>query len=197
VQNSQRIIEMAKQNNGMITTAMVVNAGFPRGSLKYLVDVGRLDRVVRGVYTLPETWEDEFVSIQSRYKRGIFALDTALFLCDLTDRTPAKFHMSFPGSYNLTNPKEDGIICHGFKEPFYSLGRVDMSTPSGNIVRAYSAERTLCDILRPRNHTDVQVVTDAFKRYASRKEKNIPLISTYAIMLKVEKKLRSYLEVLL
>ena len=25
-------------------------------------------------------------------------LDTALFLCDLTDRTPAKFHMFFPSA---------------------------------------------------------------------------------------------------
>jgi hypothetical protein len=72
-----------------------------------------------------------------------------------------------------------------------------VKTPGGNIVKAYNAERTLCDILRPRNHVDVQIVTDAFKRYTGRKEKNIPLLSEYARMLKVEYRLRSYLEVLL
>ena len=51
--------------------------------------------------------------------------------------------------------------------------------------------------MKPKNHTDVQVVTDAFKRYTSRKEKNIPLLSDYAGILKVGEKLRSYLEVLL
>ncbi|MBR0162165.1 MAG: type IV toxin-antitoxin system AbiEi family antitoxin domain-containing protein [Oscillospiraceae bacterium] len=195
--DSKQIMELAKQNNGVVTTAMVVEAGFSRGSLKYLSDTGRLERTSRGVYTLPESWEDEFVSVQSRYKRGIYALDTALFLCDLTDRTPLKFRMVFPSTYNLSNPKRDGILCSGAKEPYYSLGLTELITPGGNAVRGYCAERTLCDILKPRNHTDVQIVTDAFKRYASRKEKNIPLLSEYAGILKVEEKLRSYLEVLL
>lgn len=77
------------------------------------------------------------------------------------------------------------------------MGIEKITTPGGNIVRAYGIERTLCDILKPRNHTDVQVVTDAFKRYAVRRIKNIPLLSEYARMLKVEKPLRAYLEVLL
>ena len=195
--DSKQILELAKQNNGVVTTAMVVNAGFSRGSLKYLSDTGSLERVSRGVYTLPEVWDDEFVNIQSRYKRGIYSLDTALFLCDLTDRTPVKFHMVFPSTYNLSNPKQDGILCSSAKEPFYSLGVTDLITPGGNKVRCYSAERTLCDILKPKNHTDVQVVADAYKRYAAGKDKNIPLLSEYARALKVEEKLRSYLEVLL
>jgi len=194
---SQSILNLAKQNNGIVTTAMVVAAGLPRGSLKYLADTGNLDKASRGVYTLPEAWDDEFINIQSRYKRGVFSLETALFLCDLTDRTPAKYYMTFPGTYNLTGPKDDGIICNGAKEPIYSLGIVDATTPAGNTVKAYSAERTLCDILRSRNHADIQLVTDAFKRYADRKEKNLPLLSEYARILKVESRLRAYLEVLL
>lgn len=195
--DSWQIVELAKQNNGVITTAMVVNAGFSRGSLKYLSDTGRLERVSRGVYTLPDVWEDEFVSIQNRYKRGIYSCETALFLCNLTDRTPMKFHMVFPSAYNLSNPKRDGIICKGSKEPFYSLGITELITPAGNKVRCYSTERTLCDILKPGNHIDIQVVTDAFKQYAAKKNKNIPLLSEYAGVLNVENKLRSYLEVLL
>lgn len=195
--DSKQIMEMAKNNNGVITTAMVVDAGFSRGILKYLTDKGSLERSSRGVYILPEVWEDEFVNIQSRYKRGIYALDTALFLFDLTDRTPARFHMVFPSTYNLSNPKRDGIICCGARELYYSLGLTETVTPGGNLVRSYCAERTLCDVLKPRNHTDVQIVTDAFKRYISRKEKNIPLLSDYAKTLKVEKRLRAYLEVLL
>ena len=197
MKDSQGILDLAKHNNGIITTAMVVKAGYSRGSLKYLADIGAIERASRGVYTLPEVWEDEFVNIQSRYKRGIYAYDTALFLCDLTDRTPIKFYMVFPSTYNLSNPKRDGIICRGSKEPLYSLGVTKMTTPGSNNVICYSAERTLCDILKPRSHTDIQVVTDAFKRYTARKDKNIPLLSEYAKAIHVEEKLRSYLEVLL
>ena len=70
-------------------------------------------------------------------------------------------------------------------------------TPAGNTVRAYNAEKTLCEILKPISHTDIQIITDAFKRYAGRKDKNIPLLSEYAHQLRVEKRLRPYLEVLL
>lgn len=194
---SQKILNLAKQNNGVITTEMIVACGFPRGSLKYLVDNGCLERVVRGVYTLPSVWEDEFVNLQSRYKKGVFSFDTALFLCDLTDRTPGKYHMTFPSTYNLSNPKSDGVMCNGSKEPLYNMGIEKMTTPGGNTVRAYRAERTLCDILKKRHHTDMQVIVDAFKCYTVRRDKNIPLLSEYARALKVEERLRSYLEVLL
>lgn len=85
--HSREILNLAKQNNGIVTTAMVVSAGIPRGSLKYLADKGSLEWASRGVYILPEVWDDEFINLQSRYKCGIFALETALFLSNLTDRT--------------------------------------------------------------------------------------------------------------
>ena len=48
-----------------------------------------LKKTVRGVYILPEIWEDKFVNLQARLKKGIFFNETALFLWDLTDCTPA------------------------------------------------------------------------------------------------------------
>lgn len=195
--NYEKILELAKENNGVITTSMVVREGVSRGLLKYLADSGTLEKTSRGVYILPDAWEDEFVNIASKYKRGVFSHETALYLCDLTDRTPARFHMVFPATYNLTGPKEEGIICSGSKEPYYSLGITDLKTPGGNMVRGYCAERSLCDILKTRNHTDVQIISDAYKKYASRKDRNIPLLSEYAQKLHVEEKLRAYLEVLL
>jgi predicted transcriptional regulator of viral defense system len=194
---SEQIIEMAKQNNGIVTTAMIVNAGISRGNLKYLSDTGRLDHVSRGVYTLPEVWEDEFVSLQARFRRGIFSHETALFLWDLTDRTPNRFAMTFPTGYNLKSAKEENVQCTQSKEVFYRMGIASVKTPSGNSVQCYGMEKTLCDILRPSAKTDIQLVTEAFKRYMQRKDRNIPLLSQFAKALKVESKVRSYTEVLL
>ena len=193
----QKILEYAKENNGIITTEMVCREGISRGVLKYLSDSGALEKSSRGVYILPEAWEDEFVSVQTRFKRGVFSLETALYLCDLTDRTPERFHMTFPATYNLSGPKREGILCSGAKEPLYSLGVQEIRTPGGNMVRAYCAERSVCDILRPRNHTDIQIVADAVKKYVSAKGRNLHLLSEYARELHVEDRLRTYLEVLL
>lgn len=194
---TEEIIKMAKENNGTVTTAMVVAAGISRGNIKYLVDKGMIEKSARGVYILPEIWGDEIFNLQNRFKRGIYSHETALFLWNLTDRTPNRYHMTFPANYNLTKPKEENIWCVQCNEALYDLGVVKVLTPGSNTVRAYSVERTLCDILRTRSHVDIQIVTEAFKRYAVRMDKNIPLLSEYAKTLKVEKKLRAYLEVLL
>lgn len=194
---TEEIIRMAKENNGTVTTAMVVEAGFSRGNIKYLADKGMIEKAARGVYILPEVWEDEIFNLQNRFKRGIYSHETALFLWDLTDRTPNRYHMTFPANYNLTNPKEENVQCVQCMEALYELGIANAITPGGNEVRAYSMERTLCDILRAHSRVDIQIVTEAFKRYANRSDRNIPILSEYAKLLRVETKLRTYLEVLL
>ena len=37
---SEKILNLAKQNNGIVATAMLIMVGFSCGSLKYLVDKG-------------------------------------------------------------------------------------------------------------------------------------------------------------
>lgn len=142
---------MAEGNNGIVTTAMVVAAGFSRGNIKYLEDRGLIEKSTRGVYILPEVWDDEMFNLQNRFKRGIYSHETALFLWDLTDRTPNAYSMTFPTNYNLTRPKEENVRCTQCKDVFYDLGIVETNTPGGNEVKVYSIERTLCDILRPQS----------------------------------------------
>ena len=99
------VMNLVHANNGMLTTAMAVKNGISRGILGYMVKQGTLLRASRGVYTLPDVWDDEFLNLQTRFKRGIFSHETALFLWNLTDRTPITYHMTFPTNYNLSNPR--------------------------------------------------------------------------------------------
>lgn len=194
---SDKIIKLAKENNGVVTTAVLSEKGILRGNLKKLVDEGKLEKTARGVYILPEIWEDEFVNLQARFKKGIFSNVTALFLWDLTDRTPNRYDMTFPHNYNLTNAKNEGVNCSRVKQEWYLEGKTQTESPGGNKIVAYNMERTLCDILRKRGGTDTGIITEAFKRYAVRKDKNIPLLSEYAKKFRVEEKVRSYLEMLI
>ena len=65
MKETEMILQMAHENNGTVTTAMVTKAGISRGNLKYLTDTGKLERSGRGVYVLPEIWDDEFFRIGS------------------------------------------------------------------------------------------------------------------------------------
>lgn len=194
---SDQIMQIAKENNGVVTTADITERGILRGNLKNLVDSGKLEKTARGVYILPEIWEDEFINLQSRFKKGIFSHETALFLWDLTDRTPNRYDMTFPEAYNLTNAKKEGISASTVKKEWHDIGIAQLKSPGGNKIAAYNMERTLCDILRKRSAVDTGVISEAFRQYAVRKDKNIPLLSEYAKKFQVEEKVRRYLEVLI
>jgi len=194
---SQTILEFAIENNGIVTASKIKEMGITHGNLEYLVKKGKLEKVSRGVYILPDIWEDEIYNLQNRFKRGIYNLETALYLYDLTDRTPSHYSMAFPKGYNLKNPKSENILCTQENKEYYARGTSDIKTPCGNIVQAYDMERTLCDLLRKKNTLDIQLVSEAFKRYMNRNDKNIPKLSEYARHLKVENKLRNYMEVLM
>jgi len=197
MKNTERIIEMMKNNNGTVTTAQVTDAGISRSTLKLLLNKGLIEKAERGVYILPEVWGDEIFNMQQRYRKGIFSLATSLFLHGLTDRTPNKYHMTFPLNYNISNVDKMHIISNRVKLEIYELGKVKVKTPGGNEVYCYNTERTLCDILKTRSKTDIQLISEAFKNYVKSDYKDIRLLSEYSKIIGVEERLRNYLEVLL
>lgn len=194
---ADQILKIANNNNGVVTSAQVTKDGILRQHLKVLVDKGLLEHSGRGLYIIPTVFDDEMFNLQMRFKRGIFSHETALFLLDLTDRTPIKYSLTFPLGYNTTALNSENVKYYRVKDIFYEIGITTTKSPGGNNIRLYNAERTLCDILKGRSSTDIQIVTDAFKRYTRLEKKDIPLLSKYAKLFRVEKKLRSYLEVLL
>ena len=194
---TERILKIAYSNNGTVTSSQVTHAGIHRQFLSILVKKGLLEHSGRGIYVLPTVFDDEMYNLQIRFKRGIFSHETALFLLGLSDRTPIKYSMTFPLKYNTTTVDSSKVKYYRFKDDFYKLGIISIPSPNGNMVKTYNSERTLCDILRTTGKTDIQIVTDAFKIYTRMGKKDIPLLSEYAKLFRVDKKLRSYLEVLL
>ena len=182
--------------NGMITTAQVTEAGLHRSILQELVRSGEVYRFGRGLYVLSDAWEDDFYLLQRKYGRGIYSHDTALYLLGYTDRTPAKYTMTFPKGYNAPSIKQENLLIKRVVPENYTLGVIEMKSPSGNPIRVYELERTLCDILRG-SGSDIQIIGEAMKRYAASKDKNIHKLMQYAAQLRVKPKVLRYMEVLL
>lgn len=193
---ASKIMQIAKQNNGIITAREVTKENIPRIYLKILVDKGKLERIERGVYAQPEVLDDEMFALQNRFKKGIFSHETALFLHNLTDRTPIRYTMTFPAGYNTSSVNKNNVIVYYSVNRLYKIGIISMPTPNGLKVNTYNAERTICELIQKRKKTDIQVTTSAIKSYMEQSKKDIPLLSEYATLFKVEKPLRYYLEVL-
>lgn len=134
---------------------------------------------------------------QLRKNKMVYSHETALFLHDLTDRDPVAYCVTVPTGYNTSKLKHDGLIVYTIKKELLELGICTKRTTFGNDIKTYNMERTICDILRDRNNQDVVVVSDALKRYVRRSDKDLNRLMKYAGILRIEKVLRNYLEVLL
>ena len=184
-------------NGGVVTTAQANEIGISNERLRLLVNSDYLERVCFGVYTSPDELVDEMYVAQLRKPKIIYSHETALFLHDLTDRDPIFYTVTVPTGYNIAKLKNESFTVFTIKRELHEIGVTKLTTMFGNSVVVYGLERTVCDCLRSRNQMDIAVVTDAMKRYAKRKDKNLNTLMMMAESFKVVKPLRSYMEVLL
>lgn len=70
---TMKLLKMARSNGGYLTSREVTRAGIPRRELSEAVEAGLIIPIERGLYALPETWEDPLVVAQHRFARGIFS----------------------------------------------------------------------------------------------------------------------------
>ena len=194
---ADKVFNIIKKNKGYITSEDVSRANIARRVLSELSEQGRIAKTTRGVYVLPQYFEDEIYFIQYRFKKGIFSHSTALYLHSFTDKTPHSFIMTFPFDYNVSSVKKAGIVAKTTSKKFYNLGITQAKTTCGNTVNVYDIGKTLCDILRSNSGEDIQIVNQAFKRYAASKRKDVGKLMKYAKILRVAPKVAAYLDALL
>ncbi len=193
----ERLRMLLQKQNGILYTSDLAEQGIPRTYLSMLEAAGEIQKISRGVYSTANSMVDEMAAFQRRYKRAIFSHETALYLWDLTDRTPLSYSVTLPTGYNARLLKENGAKVYFVKRELYLLGEHMTKTPSGAEVKTYDLERTICDVLRSRNQMDVQFVNEALKRYVRRKERNIDRLYSYAQQFHVQNIVRATIEVLL
>jgi len=193
----ESILKMIEQNKGFVTSEQVTDVGLQRRALGELVAVNRIYRVERGIYALPEAWEDDMYFLQYRYAKGVFSNETALYLHGLTDRTPQTYTLTFPHSYNAVGLKKRNIKAKYVTPDTYDMGIMEKPSPCGNPLRVYNVERTLCDIVKGNSSCDIHLVKQAMKAYAESKGKDMTRLIGYAERLRVKPKILRYMEVLL
>jgi predicted transcriptional regulator of viral defense system len=192
-----KIRQILKSRHGILLTSDLANFDIPRTYLSVLIQNGEIERVSRGVYRTVTSIEDELFSFQVRYKSSIYSHETALYLHDLTDRTPLSYSISVPVGYHSVSLRISGNKIFYVNRDLFDLGVISIKSPNGNEVKTTNLERTICDVLRSRNQIDIQMINIAMKRYVGNKARNLNLLYNYAGQFRVQKTVREYIEVLL
>jgi predicted transcriptional regulator of viral defense system len=105
--NYDKILEIANNNNGIITSQMSKREGIPSVYLTRMVDQGKLERIDVGIYSTEKVMLDEYYLLYQKNKRAIFSFSSALFLHGLTDRIPFQLEITLPPYKKFT---KDNIL---------------------------------------------------------------------------------------
>lgn len=184
-------------NEGMFTSAEAQKYNIPRRYIKSFIEEYSLDEDYPGFYSTKDTFSDEMFALQYVYSKGIYSHETALMLWELTDLIPFDYTMTFPAGYNNPNILKWGIKPKYTMKEKFEIGKTTAKTIFGNEIVVYDKERTLCDIFQTRHNTLKEVQIEAIKSYVSLKDKDTNKLMKYAKEFRVEKIIRTYLEVLL
>ena len=185
------------KNNGFIKTADAVNAGVSKAYFGEYIKKRKLERAAHGLYMSQDAWDDGMYVVQARYPGAVFSHETALYLLNLAEREPAPYTVTVKAGTNSAGLIKSGVKVYKIKHELFEEGIIETRSPSGNTLRTYNPERTICDLVRSRRNIEIQDLQTAIKEYTRLKEKNIPLLMRYAKAFSVEKIIRQYLEVLL
>ncbi|MGI6578761.1 MAG: type IV toxin-antitoxin system AbiEi family antitoxin domain-containing protein [Saccharofermentanales bacterium] len=191
------LTQLLEKGNGYIKTSDVLNLDISNSYFYEYVADHSLIRVARGLYKAEYAWDDILYEISTLNQQVCFSHETALYLNDLMEREPFEITVTAPRGYNATHLRKRQIRVYQLKKQLYLLGKSELNTPFGNKVNAYNRERSICDLLRYKEKTDIQIFQAAFKLYFERQDKNIPLLMQYAQKFNLEETMRKYMEVLL
>lgn len=95
-----RVLERATEQHGYVTTRDARELGIDPTQLRLMAARGRLERVGRGVYRvpqLPRTAHDDLAeAVAWTLGRGVVSHESALVLHGLSDVSPSRLHLTVP-----------------------------------------------------------------------------------------------------
>ncbi|MEG0799074.1 MAG: type IV toxin-antitoxin system AbiEi family antitoxin domain-containing protein [Bacilli bacterium] len=195
--NEEKIIEIIKKNNGLVTTKKIDDMSIPKVTLSRLVKKGIIQRQKRGLYVFSNTFGDEYYEIIYNAKNAVFSYLTALYFHNLCERVPMNYDVTVSYNYTGSLTKNDDVTLHYVKPEILDMGRIKIKSPQGQIIECYDIERCLCDIFKDKSKIYSEYIKYAFTEYYKIQKNNTFKLYQYAKKLNIEKEINEYLEVLL
>lgn len=193
--NTEALIRHAR-SHGMIRTRDLERLGIPRVVLTRLVRDGRLRRLSRGIYTLPDespSENDALLEVALRCPRGVLCLLTALRFHELTTQSPFQVWLAVPSKAHP--PKLDYPTLRVVHMSRASLEQgVEEHERSGVPVKVFGVAKTVADCFKFRNQIGLDVAMDALREAWRGNRATMDELWHYAGVCRVANVMRPYLE---
>ncbi|MEI6800882.1 MAG: type IV toxin-antitoxin system AbiEi family antitoxin domain-containing protein [Pseudomonadota bacterium] len=191
----QAVLALAEQRP-LLRARDLAAHGLPTMVLSRLVAAGRLERIARGVYSLPGRSLSEHRSLAEvalRVPQGIVCLLSALRVHGIGTHAPFEVWIAIP--HNSPTPRLDQPALRAIRMsgPALSEGIEPMQI-DGVIVPVFNPDKTVADCFKYRNKIGLDVALEALRDGWAQRKLTIDALWHYATIDRVAKVMRPYLE---
>lgn len=193
--HSSRILSLA-QSNGLLRTRDVDVAGVPRSTLAQLVQEGHLQKLGRGLYSLPDresSAHESLAEVTAKSSQGVICLISALRFHELTTQQSSDVWLAIPHKSHPPKMQYPPLRIVHMSGDAISMG-IETVSVSGASVRIFSVSKTIADCFKFRNKIGLDVALEALHEAWHAKRIDMDELWRYAQICRVANVMRPYME---
>ena len=184
------------ENNGYLARKQVPDKTIYNYLLN-LVNEGVVERIKHGVYFYEIASQDNtMIDVEKIVPGGVLCLYSAWMYYGLTVQIPQSFSIAIEKNRKVSLPDYPPITLYYWKQEYYEMGIIAQSI-SGYSLKIYDVEKSVCDAVKYRTKIGMETTSEILKTYLKRKDRNLTKLIGYAKNMRIEKVLKTYLEILL
>lgn len=191
----QAVLALAEQRP-LLRARDLVAIGLPTMALSRLVAAGRLERVARGLYSLPGRPLSEHRSLAEvalRVPQGVVCLLSALRVHGIGTQAPFEVWMAIP--HHSPTPRIDQPALRAIRMSGAALSEgVETLQIDGVGVAVFNASKTVADCFKYRNKIGLDVALEALRDGWAQRKLTADALWHYAAIDRVSNVMRPYLE---
>ena len=172
--------------------------GFSQYKVSKLVSEGKLIKLNKSYYENADYRgeESDFYYTEAYAPKGVICLLSAAVYYHLTTFIPDAVDVAIPRKAKVsTMPDWPQMSVHHYTDDRHELGVITVKE-GGNEFQIYDMEKTVVDIVFYREKVGIEETNEILVTYLQRKDRNLNRLLKYAELMKCDKAMRQYLEVL-
>ena len=193
----ERTMQYVRQH-GIVRPRDIEAIGIPREYLLRLHGQGKLNRIGRGIYSLPGaavTERHTYAEVAKRVPDAVLCLLSALAFHEITTQSPASVWIALGKGARKPAILSPSLRVVRLTEPSFSEG-IERRSVEGVAVRVYSAAKTVADCFKFRNKIGLDIAIEALKDCLLQKKATVNEIYRYSKICRVSNVIRPYMEAL-
>lgn len=192
---SNQVLDLARKK-ALLRAHELDTHHIPRAYLSRLTEAGRLVRVARGLYALPDRNFGErqaLVEVARKSPKAVVCLLSALRFHDLTTQSPFEVWIAIANKARAPRLQYPQLRVVRYSGPALTKG-IEEHDVNGVSVRVYNVAKTVADCFKHRNKIGLDVALEALRESWKAKRTTMDDLWRYAQICRVTNVMRPYLE---